>query len=239
MKFPKTRTTGFGPISFESLTVSLPSGVFAAKSGAAESSFGPSLMVPISPANRPRTRVGMDGTSPGEKPAGPRGIMARRKSSAVKWSFSAAIRLKSESNSSRESLPSPPASMRRNRRVSMVACITYGLRSDQSRSSAAIFPSPLRSSASNRSAGPSNLSRATAPVFSSIRAALRATSRSNGTRRARTIRPCPPVSTRAGWQSASGPPRTAARGIPSPTSRPRVLPPSHPRESRARRRRAA
>src|SRR5438876_1475916 len=72
VKLPSTMTTGFVPMSFESWTVSLPSGVDRVKLGAGSSSRGPSCIEPISPLNKPRTSTGMAGTSPGEKPDGPR-----------------------------------------------------------------------------------------------------------------------------------------------------------------------
>ena len=61
VELPKTRTTGLGPISFDSVTSSLPSLVLRVKSGALSSSFGPGSSEPISRRKRPRTRVAFDG----------------------------------------------------------------------------------------------------------------------------------------------------------------------------------
>ena len=68
VKLPKTRTTGLGPISFESVTSSLPSLVLRVKSGAVSSSFGPGSSEPISRRKRPRTRVAFDGRPARRRP---------------------------------------------------------------------------------------------------------------------------------------------------------------------------
>ena len=60
VKLPKTSTTGFGPMSFESVTSSLPSSVFRVKSGADSSSFGPGWSEPSSCRNRLRTSVAFE-----------------------------------------------------------------------------------------------------------------------------------------------------------------------------------
>ncbi len=70
VKLPKTRTTGFGPISFERVISSLPSTVLSVKSGAGSPSAGPGWSEPISWRKRPRTRVSFDG--PASLPEGPR-----------------------------------------------------------------------------------------------------------------------------------------------------------------------
>ena len=62
-------------------------------------SLGPSLIEPTSPAKRPFTSIVTVGASPGLNPLGPRGIIARRMSSAVNDSFPAERYLKNASNS--------------------------------------------------------------------------------------------------------------------------------------------
>ena len=75
VKLPKTRTTGLGPTSFESVTSPLPSLVLRVKSGAVSSSFGPGSSEPISWRKRPRTSVAFDG----RPDAGPAARRRRRR----------------------------------------------------------------------------------------------------------------------------------------------------------------